>query len=82
MGELPWFLVSEASESLVLNMTFDGFILKIFLRCLSCGLQAVWSWQVSGWDSSARHPTNMAIDLVTTEFIPMWQRNQQLGRKD
>ena len=25
MGELPWFLVSEASESLVLNMTFDGF---------------------------------------------------------
>ena len=30
----PWFLVSEASESLVLNMTFDGFILRIFLRCL------------------------------------------------
>ena len=30
----PWFLASEASESLVLNMTFDGFILRIFLRCL------------------------------------------------
>ena len=26
----PWFLASEASESLVLNMTFDGFILRIF----------------------------------------------------
>ena len=30
----PWFLASEASESLVLNMTFDGFILRIFLRWL------------------------------------------------
>ena len=31
----PWFLASEASESLVLNMTFDGFILRIFLRCFT-----------------------------------------------
>ena len=28
-------LASEASESLMLNMTFDGFILRIFLRCLT-----------------------------------------------
>ena len=25
----PWFLASEASKILVLNMTFDGFILRI-----------------------------------------------------
>ena len=34
----PWFLASEASESLVLNMTFDGFIVKDFFEMFNFSL--------------------------------------------
>ena len=29
----PRYLSPEASESLVVNMTFDAYIVRIFLRC-------------------------------------------------